>query len=357
MKVAIRVDASSQMGTGHFMRCLTLADALKHRRASVRFVSRHLPEHLRGMALAAGHQVTLLEGSPDECIAGDLAHAHWLGTSQSADAQESIEAVSDLVPDWWIVDHYALDARWECAVRQAAKKILAIDDIADRRHDCDVLLDQNLFKDMETRYATRVPAQCKLLLGPSYALLRDEFRRMRQVVSVRSGPIKRVLVFFGGVDEHNCTSRAVEALVNIGIADLHVDVVIGAQHPFRQQVESSCVRSGFACHVQSTRMAELCAAADIAIGAGGSATWERCCLALPSLVVSLADNQLGIAAAIDRFGAGVHVGTLETAVAETIRKAVLDLVDRTGYLESLSERSFSLADGRGIDRVCDAMGA
>ena len=278
MRIAIRVDASSQIGTGHLMRCLTLADALQQRGAQIRFVSRHMPDHLRDMLNTKGHEFSLLNSIPSKEIVDDRSHAHWLGVSQEQDATDTSQALSDQAWDWLIVDHYALDARWERVLRNAVKRVLAIDDIADRQHDCDVLLDQNYYTDMQTRYTGKVPAHCQLLLGPRYALLREEFRRVREQVKPRNGPVKRILVFFGGVDPDNYTSRAIEALANIGNSDLHVDVVIGAQHPHRAQTETACAEHDFICHVQTDRMAELMAAADLAIGAearrrGSGAAW------------------------------------------------------------------------------------
>lgn len=200
MKIAIRVDATVQIGTGHFMRCLTLSDALRQCGVQIRFVSRHLPEHLRNTLTAKGYDFVPLDGAQNNSILDEqLAHAGWLGVSQACDAADSIRALSDETWDWLIVDHYALDARWESMFRQVAKKILVIDDIADREHDCDVLLDQNLYADMETRYIGKVPPQCQLLLGPRFALLRDEFRRLHEQTKPRSGVVKRLLVFLAGL--------------------------------------------------------------------------------------------------------------------------------------------------------------
>lgn len=355
MKVAIRVDASSQIGTGHFMRCLTLADVLKQRGAQIRFVSRHMPEHLRGMLAVKGHEFISLDSKLCEAALDDPAHANWLGTSQYADAQDSIQALSDHIWDWLIVDHYALDYRWESAFRHVALNILVIDDIADRKHDCDVLLDQNFYINMGSRYIGKVPAHCLVLLGPRYALLREEFRQLRKQVKLRTGPVKRLLVFFGGVDAHNCTGCAVEALVNLGIGGLHVDVVIGMQHPQRKEIESACAEHQFDCHVQTNRMGELMAAADLAIGAGGSATWERCCLGLPALAISLADNQTEIGKALDSLGAGQYLGSQEAVSLAVIQKAIVDILKNTNQVQAFSEKSYSMVDGLGVNRLCDAL--
>ena len=354
MRIAIRVDASSQIGTGHFMRCLTLADELKQCDALIRFVSRQLPEHLRDILAAKGHEFMLLSSSPSEAISGGLTHAYWLGTSQHADAQDTIRVLSDQAWDWLVVDHYALDARWESALRQTTKNILVIDDIADRQHDCNVLLDQNFYADMDTRYTDRVPVHCQLLLGPRYALLRDEFRQLREQVKPRSGPVRRILIFFGGVDAENYTGRAIEALASISIRDLHVDVVIGAQHPSREQIELACAKHGFVCHVQTSRMAELMAAADLAIGAAGVASWERCCLGLPCIVGAVAQNQIQAANDLSVLGAVKFIGITQDITVQKLREKIKQ-VYYSDWIKKASLCGIELVDAQGVTRVIKVM--
>ena len=353
--IAFRTDATSQIGTGHFMRCLTLADALKQRGAHIRFVSRELPEHLRDMLAAKGHEFTLLGSVQKDSTLDELAHAQWLGVSQAQDAVDSIHALSDGVWDWLVVDHYALDTRWESVLRQTVKQIMVIDDIADRQHDCDVLLDQNLYTDMQSRYADKVPTHCQLLLGPRYAVLRDEFRKLHEQVKPRTGPVKHILVFFGGVDADNFTGCAIEALSEICIADLHVDVVIGAQHPCLEAIIAACVQHGFICHVQTDKMAELMAAADLAIGAGGSATWERCCLGLSTLTFCTADNQQKQVADAAQEGMlyAPVIGADLTAVIKNHTTAILE----NDYLRRLISRTAMQAvDGYGVLRIIGSLG-
>jgi UDP-2,4-diacetamido-2,4,6-trideoxy-beta-L-altropyranose hydrolase len=350
MNIAIRVDASQQIGTGHFMRCLTLADALELRGAHIRFVSRHLPAYLQDMLRDKGYEFKMLESPANEKL-DELAHSHWLGTTQRRDAEEALQLLSDRTWEWVIVDHYALDARWDSILRQRVKNILVIDDIADRQHDCDILLDQNFYVDMESRYSGKVPEHCRLLLGPQYALLRDEFRQWHQQVKPRSGPVKRIFVFFGGVDIDNYTGRTIDALVALDMNGLHVDVVIGAQHPYREQIQATCAGHRLNCYVQTNRMAELMVAADLAIGAGGSATWERCCLGLPTLTVSLANNQTEIAKGLDLSGACQYVGSQQTATVKVLSKAVFELLKDNNRLQAISAQAYSLVDGLGVDRV------
>ena len=354
MNIAFRVDASSQIGTGHFMRCLTLADVLSQRGAQIRFISRHLLEHLQGLLLNKGYEFMMLESQANENVDG-LAHSHWLGTTQQYDADESCQLLSDRIWDWLVVDHYALDARWESKLRQIVKTILVIDDIADRLHDCDILLDQNYYADMDSRYTGKVPTDCRLLLGPHYALLRDEFRQWRQQVKPRTGPVKKILVFFGGVDADNFTGLTIEALAGLGSCGLQIDVVIGAQHPYREQIESACSEYMFSCYVQTDRMAEFMAKADLAIGAGGSATWERCCLGLPAIVFSLADNQRDIVKGLDLIGAGQYIDSQLVANSLALNDDILELIKNKNHLKSLSAKAYATTDGEGVDRVCAAL--
>lgn len=339
------------------MRCLTLADALSRRGAQVRFLSRDLSGYLRDMLDKGGYQYRALCRSTVEAGVDDLPHASWLGTSQDEDARACISALEDDAWDWLVVDHYALDFRWESRLRAIARNIVVIDDIADRRHDCELLLDQNFYPDMESRYDGKVPVECRRMLGPCYALVRSEFRQLRNTSGPRKGGVRKVLVFLGGMDAENFTMRAIEALAIPNFSGLEVDVVVGIQHPQREAIEAACYRYHFSCHVQTNRMAELMAGADLAIGAAGSATWERCCVGLPVLAVSLAENQTDIAKAIEFAGVGVYLGAHRNVSAEIIRGSVEALLSDVGRFEDLSSKAYAITDGQGTDRVCLNMGS
>ncbi|MDD2892325.1 MAG: UDP-2,4-diacetamido-2,4,6-trideoxy-beta-L-altropyranose hydrolase [Halothiobacillaceae bacterium] len=353
--MAFRVDASSRIGTGHFMRCLTLADMLQEQGAQIRFVSRGLPEYLRDMLVARGMGFACLKDAVTAEAPGDLGYSIWPGTGQTLDAADSTKALADLKWDWLVVDHYALDARWESAMRDVAERIMVIDDLANRNHDCDVLLDQNYYRDMGARYGGKVPEQCRLLLGPRYALLREEFRILREQVEPRTGEVGRILVFFGGVDAGNYTSLAIRTLAGLDIKGAAVDVVIGAQHPRRSEIEKTCAKLGYVCHVQTSRMAELMAAADLAICAGGSATWERCCLGLPALTFCAAENQrVQIADAAE---AGLlYAPSVEGNLVDILRRHARCLMENSSLLRSISRASMECVDGRGAMRVSSLFG-
>lgn len=354
MNVVFRTDATSRIGTGHFMRCMTLAEELKQHEVHIRFVSRDLPQYLCEMLEMRGMEFVALESEATNFPAGDLAHSHWLNASQEQDAQATKQALSGRTWDWLVVDHYALDTRWESVLRPSVGKIMAIDDLADRRHDCDVLLDQNFYTDMRERYAEKVPRHCRLLLGPRYALLRDEFRESRKQATMRSGRVKRMLVFFGGMDADNYTGRTIDAIAGLEAEALQVDVVIGMQHPCREQIESMCELNGYHCHVQTRRMAELMTTADLAIGAGGSAMWERCCLGLPALSISVADNQRKQIADAAEQGL-IYALSSGDSLTVAIQRHVISLLENEPLLKLISRIAMQEVDGLGVKRVAHAL--
>lgn len=352
MNVAFRVDASRLTGSGHVTRCMALASAFVARGSVTTFVTRELPAHLRSWLASQRHDVLDL---PERPAVARHPEEEWSLEQQQLDARQTLACLAArAVPDLVIVDHYGLGWEWESAMRAADVRLMAIDDKA-RRHCCDILLDQNLHADMEARYRDRLPVGCRALLGPAYALLRPEFARLRQSIAPRDGTIGRVFVLFGGTDPHDLTSRAVAAVHSCD-PQLSVDVVIGADHPDPAGVITACARYGYSCHVQSTRVAELMATADLAIGAGGSASWERCCLGLATISVAIAENQIDITMALAGVGAGVHAGDRDAATVRRMAGLLSELQAQPQRVATMSARAFDLVDGRGCERVIDALG-
>ena len=348
MNIAFRVDASSLIATGHFFRCLTLAEALKQSGWRVSFVCRHLPDELQTMLSERGIAFSKIGGSEPSKMSADLRHSHWLGTSQAQDAADTIHALSGTAWEWLIVDHYALDRRWETALRASVKYIAVIDDLADRAHDCDMVLDQALLT--HNPYAGKVPDGCRLLLGPAYALVREEFRAARRHARPRDGEVRRILIFLGGVDAGNHTSQAIEAVAGLGVADLRVDVVVGSANQHSQEIRSQCIHHGFVCHFNTDRMGELMAAADLAIGAGGVATWERCSLGLPTLAICTAENQKQqiITAACDGLLFAPEPGD---DFVSFIRINTKLLMENRYLRNAMSRAGMRAVDGEGVWRV------
>lgn len=292
--VLIRADASEEIGTGHVMRCLALADELQRHGHQSLFICRALKGHMAEYIKARGFKVYVME-TQDPLSLENMVF----------DVQFTIDIALNLEvkPKWMIVDHYGIDEQWESRIRPYVEKLLVIDDLANRRHHADVLLDQNLARIPEVRYRDLVPDKCKLLLGPSYLLLRPAFYTERRKLKERTGQIHRLLMFFGGSDPTNETAKAIDALKELSLYDLTVDVVIGHSHRFKEEIKRKCETiDRLTLHIQIEYMAELIATADFALGAGGVAMWERCYLGLPSSVTVVADNQLEAARLADQMG-------------------------------------------------------
>lgn len=359
MNIVIRTDASLHIGSGHVMRCLTLADELRRRGGKISFVCREHTGNLIALIEGKGYPVARLPHPECEYIPSpdDVAHAPWLGVPWHRDAAETAAVLEEMKPTWLIVDHYAIDRRWEEVLRPHVASIMVIDDIADRPHDCDLLLDQNLYQDMETRYSGLVPDTCKKLLGPRYALLRPEFAEARRSLRERDGTIRRILIFFGGVDQTNETEKALNALEQITDRRMLVDVVVGGGNARSAQIRDFCAdRERYSYHYQIDNMAELMAAADLAIGAGGTTTWERCAVGLPSLVIAVAENQIDIARSADQTGAIRYVGEAETVTTKGMFQHIVALFSDANSVRNLSQQALQLVDGKGTERVADEMG-
>ena len=360
LQVTIRTDASLVIGTGHVMRCLTLAAALRHAHAQVTFVCRAQGGNLIAVIRAQGFAVQVLpEATPDFHPAASPAHAAWLTTNPDRDAAETIAALANSRPDWLIVDHYAIDAHWERQLAPHVSRIMVLDDLADRDHCCALLLDQNMLPG-SPGYQGLVPATCQLLLGPHYALLRPEFAEARAKLRPRDGHVRRLLLFFGGIDAANATEKALDALDYVLPAwpELEVDVVIGAAHPQRLRLEQRIAAlPRVHVHVQIQTMAALMARADLSLGAGGATTWERCCLGLPTMLITVAANQRDVAAALAEQGYALLLGDAAQVSAQQLAQA-LAVMHFPALLRFLGRQSQQLVDGQGVARVaailCDA---
>lgn len=340
------------------MRCLTLADELRQRGAEVFFVCREHSGNLVEVLQSKGYAVHCLP-SPDGGFTrreNDAVHSAWLGVPWEQDAMETAAVLGMSHFDWLVVDHYALDLRWERKLRPRVGKIMVIDDLADRPHDCELLLDQNLYKDMYTRYNRLVPEFCMVLAGPSHALLRPEFVEARSNLPTRDGKVGRILIFFGGIDLENETEKAMAALKLLNRNDIAVDLVVGGASPHIDQLRQLCLTTpNSTFHCQVGHMAELMKAADMAIGAGGSTMWERCCLGLPTVVMTIADNQVQIAKECAWANACFYLGNARHISSLQLAAVVEELLLQPEQLEICSEKAVCLVDGLGVDRVVEQL--
>ncbi|WP_317204573.1 UDP-2,4-diacetamido-2,4,6-trideoxy-beta-L-altropyranose hydrolase [Janthinobacterium sp.] len=353
--VVFRVDASLASGSGHVMRCLTLATALRAGGAAVSFVCRVHPGHLCGLIEERGFAVRRLAAPDPAFVPAGGPYAAWLGAAPAEDAAQTLAAL-DGRPDWLVVDHYAIDAAWEGALRGAVGRILALDDLAERRHDCDILLDQNMVAGMDGRYAGLLPPGCATLLGPDYALLQPEYAEWRARRAPPRQPPRRLFAFFGGVDPADLSGKTLQAFLALGRAGLELDLVLPTQYPQEALRARAAGHANVRLHSGLPSLAPLMARADLALGACGATSWERLALRLPALVVLAAENPRAGALEQQRRGLAFLLGTAAELDAGAIL-AALRRVYAEGVAALVPGALEATVDAGGVQRVLLRMAA
>jgi UDP-2,4-diacetamido-2,4,6-trideoxy-beta-L-altropyranose hydrolase len=355
MIVALRADASLRIGSGHVMRCLNLADALLERGHSCLFLSRDLEGPCHDVVRSRGHELEVLEASGEPYVPDESAPAHaaWLECGWQEDARATREALDRSGASVLVVDHYALDRRWEEAVAVPGLRLAAIDDLADRPHAVSLLLDQNLGR-TETDYDGLVPEDCLRLIGPDHALVGPQFARLREESLFRrkEARMEHIMVSMGGVDTDDATSAVLECLGETRPTMLReVSVIMGRHAPHLERVRAMAADISLPVEVavDVTDMAERMTRADLAVGGAGVTAWERCALGLPSIAVVLAENQRGGAKALGEAGAALVAGD-KSQVA-----AALKSLGEPGALGEMSRRAAAVVDALGLERTASAV--
>lgn len=366
MRAAFRTDASLRLGAGHTMRCLTLADALASKGIECHFLTVDIAGNLNGEIRRRGHHlhVISLPGLNDDALLESERFdpsnfVDWRDRVQCADANACASVLDRIKPDWLVVDHYGLDASWQSALSDCFARLMVIDDLADRHHLADLLLDQT-YKRTSKDYDSFVPRDCIRLCGSQYALLRPEFSQLRQqsLKRRRSPLLRNLLITMGGTDVQNVTGSILQALRDLPfVCDCQVTVVLGASAPWVSSVNAICDDVPYPSRllVDVKNMAALMAEADLAFGAAGSTSWERCCLGLPTVMWVLADNQMKVAVELELAGAAQVITSLGSN-EEQIRDITCRLRDRPSQLMQMSQAASNIVDGLGVPRVMQSMG-
>ncbi len=348
MKIAFRLDSSLQIGSGHVFRCLALSNWLRAKNAEVIFICRSLQGNLMPLIKNNGYKVQALANR----VGRKLKGISWV-----RDAEQTINVLKDYNDlDWLVLDHYAIDKKWEAKIRKHVKRIMVIDDLADRQHDCDLLLDQNLYQNMETRYDKLVPRKCRKLLGPRFVLLRSEFLEVRKKIKPRNGRVRRIIIYFGSGDLTDETSKVLRAISLCSLSHIQIDIVLGINNPHKKSIMKMASSMKFVnCYNYVINMAEFMANADLFIGAGGVTTYERSCLGLPSLVITVAKNQVQAIADLSRAGCLRFCGKNNEINPQDISNHLEHLIANPAILKEYSRNSMQLVDGRGTQRCVDFM--
>ncbi len=333
------------------MRCLALANMLKNNNINVEFICREHKGNLIDKIRLSGfyvHELDLLEGVE---YYGKLSHSYMLGATQKQDANNCINILKSQENDWIVVDHYALDENWHYKLRPYCKRIMVIDDLADRKYQCDILLDQT-FGRQKIDYLPLVPSGCELLLGSKYALLRSEFIQWRGYsLRRRFRPqFKRLLINMGGVDINNITGKVVKELQTCILPrEVHIIIVMRGKSPHLENVQDIANSLPYEVEIKTDvcNMAEIMANADIAIGASGSSTWERCCMGLPTIQIIIAKNQIFLAKMLESYGLvklATEINEINSLLSESSR-----------WMGKISRKSSKICSGTGVFKVYNKM--
>ena len=351
MRAIFRVDSSFKIGTGHIRRCIALGQTLKKNGVEVSFICRKHEGNLIHEVKINGFNTYELELINNFELDSDLPHAHLLGSSQKKDAEDCINILKLNKTDWLIVDHYALDEKWEKKLKNYYKKLIIIDDLADRKHLCNILIDQTLGRKKED-YTDLVPSDCQLLIGPNYALLRSEFAEMRNYSLKRRAipKFKNLLISMGGYDIDNMTLSVLRELINSKLPkDIIINIIMSKASMNYKKIKSISKELPYKVNILSdiNNVSEILSNSDIAIGAAGASTWERCCVGLPTIQIAIAKNQEFL---------------LKMLSIKNLVKTVEEMKDISYFLETrqewmkrLSILSSKVCDGRGSINVYDVI--
>lgn len=327
MNIAFRVDSSFEIGTGHVSRCLTLADMLHTKSIKILFLTRNLDGNMSRIIEKRGYKCILLQGN---------------FTSEWMDAEQTIDTINylNINIDLLIIDHYGLGKSWETQIKKKVRNIMVVDDLANRKHRCDVLLDQNYYENYLTRYNGLVPTECIKLLGPKYLLLRPEFHEILKQKKEKNVEIKRIFIFYGGSDPTNETEKALLAIKKyerLHKKKLDIDVVVGESNKNKESIRHLVneLQGNYYCQIDF--IAELMWKADLSFGAGGVTMWERCYLKLPSIVTAVAENQVEAAKAAAKAELIIYSGWYEDVNVNDYYRLLLGITFHPPRLVKMKE--------------------
>ena len=335
--IFIRVDSSTKIGYGHLIRCLALADTLK-KSFKINFICTNLNGNLISQICKKNFEVFRFNTKSQRI-------------NVKKDAEKTISIIKKYrnKKSLLILDSYILSQEWENRVRPYVKRLIVIDDLMDRKHSCDLIIDQNLHTQMNSLYINSVPKNCVKLLGPDYAILRNQFIAQRKYAKIRSLPLKNILVSFGGSDNENHTLHALTSLKKLN-SDVNVNVVTGTANRGKKIIKNFCKKNfNYNYFEQVENMAKLMQVADLCIGSSGTTTWERCCVGLPAIAIVASNDQKDIASAVSKNKCIINLGKIKKSDNVNYVRLMKNL--KNNELQNMSRNCMKLVDGKGAARI------
>ena len=335
--IFIRVDSITKIGYGHLIRCLALADTLK-KSFKINFICTNLNGNLISQICKKKFEVFRFN-----------TKSQRINVKKDAEKTISIIKKHRNKKSLLILDSYILSQEWENRVRPYVKRLIVIDDLMDRKHSCDLIIDQNLHTQMNSLYTKSVPKNCVKLLGPDYAILRNQFIAQRKYAKIRSLPIKNILVSFGGTDNENHTLHALTSLKKLN-SDVNVNVVTGTANIGKKIIKNFCKKNfNYNYFEQVENMVKLMQVADLCIGSSGTTTWERCCVGLPAIAIVTSNDQKDIASAVSNNKCIINLGKIKKSGKVNYIHLIKNL--KNSDLQNMSKNCMKLVDGKGATRI------
>ena len=342
MNIVFRVDSSRAIGSGHVMRCIRIAELLKKRNVNCIFLCENFPGNSISLINQKGFKVLMLSDG----IKKDNLQVDW-----EKDAMQTAQILKNIEVRILIVDHYNLDKKWEDYQRKFCKRIMVIDDLNDRQHSADILLDQNLFPDMKKRYTNNLNSNCKKFIGLEYAFLDPEFASQRKVLKKHKGVIETIFIYFGNTGSSNILRRVLNIFINNSLIDFDLNIIFSGDPSERDKIVRLVGKYSFMKLLDpQPNLAKLISSSDLSIGAGGSTTWERIYLGLPSAVITVADNQIECSQYLNKLGLIRLIGNSDKISDKQIAKSLKKIIYKEDF-DAFSKKCLSANIGSKSNNV------
>ena len=357
MKIVFRVDSGLHMGIGHVMRCLTLGNYLKDKGNDVFFITKNNLGFIQDQ-IKNKFPLFIIDGGVDRIFSQEEKDDYnlWLGEDWSSDLKKTNDVLAEIGNvDLVVVDHYSLDAFFEKGL--ISKYVMVIDDLMNRKHCCNILLDQNITANLDTYKILSDEIKAQLLIGPTYALLRSEFAQKHQkVISDNSREIKKVLIFFGAFDPNSDCLTIAKSLRADELRKFEFTFILNSTHrDFSALSELLENFSNIRLLSFVDNFADLMLEADLFIGAGGTTSWERACLGVATALLSVAENQIPNCEELYRKKICHYLGPSQSMNLDKWRHFFNEIILDTSLWYAYRSNSYQLVDGLGTKRVAEVI--